>query len=133
MAFLIDSDIAIHLRDGDQAVAARLAGLKTPPVLSILSRVELEGGIVRTPRLTRERRKRVDNLLSRLAVLPFDGACADAYRHILAVTGWSRARVFDRMIAATAIVHELTLITMNGKDFSDIPDLALAIWPNPAN
>ncbi len=131
MGFLIDSDIAIHLRDGDQAVSARLRGLDAPPALSILSRVELEGGIVRVPRLARQRRKHVDNLLSRLEVLPFDGPCADAYCRILAVTGWSRARIFDRMIAATAIVHGLTLITMNGKDFSDVPGLALTIWPSP--
>jgi len=125
---LIDSDIAIHLRDGDPAVTARLDALDAPPFLSILSRIELEGGVVRRADLIAERRRRVDNLLSQLLVLPFDGPCADAYARIIAVTGWRRARIFDRMIAATALVHDLTLITMNGRDFSDIPGLSLTIW-----
>ena len=131
MGSLIDSNIAIHLRDGDQAVAEQIAGLEAPPFLSILSRVELEGGIVRKPILSARRRRHVDNLLSQLTVLPFDGPCADAYARIIAVTGWSRPRIFDRMIAATALVHDLTLITMNGRDFGDIPGLKLEIWRSP--
>ena len=132
MGYLVDSDIAIHMRDGDQAVASLMAGLDAPPFLSILTRVELEGGVVRNPHLSRRRRIAIDNLLARLVVLPFDGPCADAYGRIIAVTGWSRVRIFDRMIAATAIVHELTLITMNRRDFANIPGLSLETWPSPA-
>lgn len=65
-------------------------------------------------------------------VLDFDTRVADRYRDILAVCGYSRSRVFDRVIGATAIVHDLTLITINGADFRDIPDLKLEVWPAPA-
>ena len=34
----------------------------------------------------------------------------------------------DLLIAATAIVHELTMVTHNTRDFSRIPDLPLADW-----
>jgi tRNA(fMet)-specific endonuclease VapC len=133
LGFLLDSNIAIHLRDGQREVVARLSEFDELPFLSILSRVELEGGVVRVPHLARQRRRGVDSLLAQLSVLPFDAPCVDAYITILAATGWSRPRIFDRMIAATAIVHDLTLVTMNGRDFSDIPGLALAIWPSPKN
>lgn len=109
-----------------------MAALAAPPAISILTRVELEGGIARTPDLALVHRANIDALLSHLAVIAFDGPCADAYGRVLAVTGWSRARIFDRMIAATALAHDLTLITMNGKDFNDIPGLRLTIWPSPA-
>ena len=33
------------------------------------------------------------------------------------------------MIAAQAIARNLTLVTMNGGDFSDIEALTLEIWP----
>lgn len=33
------------------------------------------------------------------------------------------------MIAATALVHGLVLITLNGRDFTDVPDLDLEVWP----
>jgi len=36
------------------------------------------------------------------------------------------------MIAAAALVHDLTVITMNGNDFRDVPGLKLEIWPSPA-
>ena len=131
MAQLIDTDIAIHLRDGNRSVEERVGALDALPAISILTRVELEGGIVRNPGLAAVHRANVDALLSQLSVLPFDGVCADAYARVIAVTGWSRVRIFDRMIVATALAHELTLITMNGRDFGDIPGLSLTIWPSP--
>ena len=105
---LIDTCVAIHLRDGDRAVEERVAALETLPVLSVLTRVELEGGIFLTLEFAAIHRANTDALLSRLAILPFDGACADAYAKVLAVTGWSRPKIFDRMIAATALAHDVT-------------------------
>ena len=32
------------------------------------------------------------------------------------------------MIVATALVHDLTLVTMNGADFNDIAGLKLEVW-----
>jgi predicted nucleic acid-binding protein len=129
---LIDSNIAIYLRDRHAEVSGRIQALPTLPAISSVTAVELEGGVVRAPELSAMRRARVDALVTELAVLPFDGLCAEQYGRIVAATGWSRPRIFDRMIAATALVHDLTLITMNGGDFSDIPDLKLEIWPIPA-
>jgi tRNA(fMet)-specific endonuclease VapC len=129
---LLDTDVAIHWRDGNREVEDRIAGLSICPSISILTQVELEGGVVRAPELASIRRANVDAMLAAIRVLPFDYPCALAYREILAVTGWARARIFDRMIAATAIVHGLTLITMNGPDFDDIAGLKLETWPSPA-
>ena len=78
------------------------------------------------------RRDAVDLLLATFPVLPFDADAMRAYRGIVASVGFSRRKVADRMVAATAIAHDLTLITMNGKDFSDIPGLPLTIWSSPA-
>ncbi len=83
------------------------------------------------PALAARRRAAVDILLAVLPVLPFDAACLAAYRQIVETAGFSRRKVIDRMIAATALVHHLSLITLNRRDFADVPGLDLEVWPSP--
>jgi predicted nucleic acid-binding protein len=128
LSSLIDTNIAIHLRDRDPWVLTRYAGLSESPALSIISIVELEGGIVGRPELAPARRASLDLLLPRFEIIDFDNKAAAAYSAIIAVTGYSRPRLLDRMIAATAIVHDRVLITANGSDFRDIPGLKLEVW-----
>ncbi len=47
------------------------------------------------------------------------------YRRIVEANAFSRRKVADRMTAATALSHDLTLVTLNGRDFRDVPDLKL--------
>lgn len=128
---LIDTNVAIYLRDLDPATLGRVRTLPAMPVISILSWVELENGVVAEPKSARQRRISLDRLLARLAVIDVDPPVVAAYRAIVAATGFSRRRVIDRLIAATAIVHDLTLITINAADFRDIPGLKLEPWPAP--
>ena len=128
MAFLLDTNVAIHLRDGDIVTIARIEKLPLLPILSVISRVELEGGVYSRPDLSEKRRVAVDLMFARLVVLDFDSASAKVYGGIIAAIGFSRRKLVDRMIAATAIVHNLTLITMNSDDFTDVPGLKIESW-----
>jgi len=130
--YLVDTNVAIELRDGSPAISARMATLTSRPSMSLLTLVELEGGVYSRPELLRSRRNAVDALLGRLSVEPFDARTIAAYGRIVAVYGFSRRRILDRLIAATAIVNDLTLITINADDFRDIPGLKLEVWPAPA-
>lgn len=132
MPHLIDTDVAIHLRDQTSAVVQRVSELDGRPLLSIVSQVELENGVYRDDRFKDIRRNAVDLLLANFTILPFDAAAMRAYRGIVANVGFSRRKVADRMVAATAVAHGLTLITMNGRDFGNIPGLSLTIWPSLA-
>ena len=42
--------------------------------------------------------------------------------------GFSRRLVVDRMIAATALANDLSLATLNPRDFRDIPGLKIEDW-----
>ncbi len=128
MAFLLDTDVAIHLRDGDEAVTAKVAALTGAILLSVVSRVELEGGVYRDAAQACVRRPRLDAILATLPVLAFDDTDADAYRKIVESAGYSRRKILDRMIAAQALVHRATLVTRNATDFQDIPGLDLLVW-----
>ena len=129
---LIDTNIAIFIMNGAEEVLQRLSALSSMPLISLVSRIELEGGVFAETDAVARRRERVDALLKRLAVLPCDEEVVVAYADIVSVLGFSRRRVFDRLIAATALVNDLTLVTANGLDFRRVPGLKLEVWPAPA-
>ena len=126
---LLDTSVAIYLRDQHLAIQERVAALSDNKAISLVTLVELEGGVVREPRYAAARRELLDALVRSVDILPFDQAIVSVYAEILGRTGFSRPRILDRLIAATAIVHDLTLVTINGPDFRDIPALKLEVWP----
>jgi|ERR1035437_9705881 predicted nucleic acid-binding protein len=118
----------IHLRDGDDVIRERIAALDDAVVLSVVTRVELEGGVHRDPADASLRRARLDTMLGAIPTLAFDDSAADAYGAIVARAGYSRRKLLDRMIAAQALVHRATLATMNAEDFADIAGLQVLAW-----
>jgi len=128
VAWLLDTNVVIHLRDGDRAILDRVASLDGAILMSIVTRVELEGGVYREPQHSATRRARLDVILAAIPTLAFDSPAADAYGSIVAHSGYSRRKLLDRMIAAQALVHRATLVTMNADDFSDVAGLDLLMW-----
>ena len=43
MAFLLDTNVAIQLRDGDPLITQKVAALQGAVLISLVTRVELEG------------------------------------------------------------------------------------------
>ncbi len=109
-------------------VTAKVAALTGAILLSVVSRVELEGGVYRDIAQASVRRPRLDAILAALPVLAFDDTAADAYRKIVESAGYSRRKILDRMIAAQALVHRATLVTRNAADFRDVPGIDLMVW-----
>jgi predicted nucleic acid-binding protein len=128
MAYLLDTNVVIHLRDGDRAVLDHVAALDGAVLMSIITRVELEGGVYRDPAHAAIRRARLDVILGAIPTLAFDPPAADAYAAIVAQAGYSRRKLLDRMIAAQALVHRATLVTRNADDFADIAGLTVLAW-----
>lgn len=128
MSYLLDTSVAIALRDADPKHRPGIEALGPDLAISIITRIELEGGVRREPGLAAARLARLDVLLGGLEVVAFNEEAADAYRIILETTGFSRRKTLDRMIAAQAIIKGATLVTLNGADFSDIPELKLLAW-----
>jgi tRNA(fMet)-specific endonuclease VapC len=123
---LLDTDVVIHLRDGDVWIEDQVAGLTPPFFVSAISRVELENGAGRAS--DEKRRALLDQVLAYVVTLDFGAAEIEAYRCIIEATGYSRRKTADRMTAATALAHGLTLVTLNGRDFRDVPGLELVEW-----
>lgn len=128
MAYLIDTNIAIHARDGTDKVLDHLAQHDGEVLLSALSLAELQRGIYRDSKFTAIRQTRLEILLRGLPVLPFDVPAAIAYGRIIAQCGWAKGRDYDRMIAAHAISSGCVLVTNNEADFRDITGLSIESW-----
>ena len=132
MAFLIDTNIAIHAIDGLRSVLDKLKQHNGVVILSALSLVELQLGIYKSQEGSSFRLVRLKGILQSIPVLPFDQAAAESYGQIIAQIGWVRSRDFDRMIGAHALVTSSILVTANTADFSDIPGLTIEDWTDAA-
>jgi tRNA(fMet)-specific endonuclease VapC len=128
VAYLLDTNIAIHARDGTDAVLDKLVEHDGEVLLSALSLAELQRGLYKDAAFTGIRQVRLEVLLRGIPVLPFDAFAAQAYGRIIAQCGWARGRDYDRMIAAHAISSGSVLVTDNMADFSDVPGLTIENW-----
>jgi tRNA(fMet)-specific endonuclease VapC len=128
MSFLLDTDtVSIHLRR-DHALASRFVQYCGQLHISTLSWGELSSWAYK--RDTVKRLRIVDEIRPQLQVLAFDEECAEEFgklRGPLLRQGIVIPTV-DLMIAATARVHGLTLVTHNTADFTRVPDLQLEDW-----
>ncbi|MEI7932331.1 MAG: PIN domain-containing protein [Alphaproteobacteria bacterium] len=125
---MLDTSVAIELRDNNDLVRSRVGALDEVPSLSIMTRIELEGGVWRDPTIGIDRERRLDTLLDAFKILPFDEDEAAAYREIIKAVGFSRRKIVDRMIASQALVVGAILVTLNPDDFKDIPGLQVLAW-----
>ena len=129
---IIDTNIAIDLRDAEPETARLVSALDGPPALAMISRIELESGVYRDPAHVLLRRRLLDRLLATVPVVMFSVEDIAAYGRMIATLGHDRQRTLDRLIAAQAIVRDATLITRNGKDFRKIDGLKFIEWETPS-
>ncbi len=94
--------------------------------MSAISIGELHYGISASPDVftQMQRRQRVQGILERFELLPFDVVTAEYYgalATLVRIHGRNpRPRRLDLQIAATAARHGLRLLTRNGGDFSGL-------------
>lgn len=125
MSYLLDTNVISELRKGarcDRAVASWFAGVPEDSIyLSVLVIGEIRRGIERVRRRDPQSAQTLERWLRRVIrehssrLIPVDQEIAEE---------WGRLNVpdplpvIDGMIAATALVHNLTVVTHNIKDIA---------------
>lgn len=129
MKYLLDSDIVADALKGLDPAVALVRRLSVDGLaISVITYSELYSGILTSydpPRAERVFR----GFLRSVRVLPISRAVAAVDARIRADLRLRkrdfRHRTLDLLIAAAAIHHQLTLVTRNKKDYTDITGLAL--------
>jgi tRNA(fMet)-specific endonuclease VapC len=129
MAYLIDSDWVIdHLSEVEEAVELLSHLVADGIAISIITYMEVYQGILRSPN-KEQARAQFEAFLDAVPILPFSLAlarrCAQLRQTLKAQGKRVNSRALDLVIAATALEHDLILVTRNTHDYADIADLKL--------
>ncbi|MBI4491778.1 MAG: PIN domain-containing protein [Chloroflexi bacterium] len=130
MKFLLDTDTCVFWLRGQTPVRDRLVREGSPTVaISIITLAELRYGAACSAR-PEANHQAIDAFLSGIALLGIDPATARAFADIKAGLRAEGRLIedFDLVIAATATVHGLTLVTNNVEHFGRVSNLRLENW-----
>ncbi len=135
MSYLIDTNVLSELRrrDPDANVVRWVADRPaTTLYLSVLTLGELRKGVEGLPEGPR-RRRLIDWLEVELPayfagrIVPVDAAVAERWGRLQAQAGRPLPAI-DSLLAATALTHDLTLVTRNRKDFQHLELRVIDPW-----
>jgi predicted nucleic acid-binding protein len=130
MAYLFDTDAISELLRPKPS-RAYVSWLRSVPredqFVSAVTVGELYQGAFRSSALERHLKNIEERILPAVTVLPYDAATARTYGRIRAILEGKGKPLADAdlQIAATALYHDLTLVTGNLKHFQRVPDLML--------
>ncbi len=131
MRLLLDTNTCIEILRGRNAlVLARYAGFARQDIaLSAIVRSELLAGALLSAK-PESNRQAAEAFCALYPCLPFDAAAADIHAlwHARLRRLGTPIGSNDLMIAATALVHGLTIVTHNTSEFARIEGLAVEDW-----
>jgi tRNA(fMet)-specific endonuclease VapC len=130
--WMLDTNTCSYvLRRHPLAVKARFDQIG-PDHLAISTVVlaELLFGAARHPTKGVEIRQDIDDMASRLAVMPWSARAADEYSQLRTFLERQGTPIgtMDMMIAAHALAENAVLVTNNLREFSRVPNLRLENW-----
>lgn len=127
MAFLLDTDWAIHALNGQEMAGRTLRHLRNARIeVSIVTIAELYEGAFRSPN-PQAQLMNIRHFLSAYRRRPIDDSVAETFAEVRSTLRRRGALIPDPdlVIAATALVHDLTVLTSNTRHFQRVPDLKL--------
>ena len=136
--YLLDTDILLHLWQGNQSVKERLLEADdTEVAITAITKAEILR--VRCENLLKandatlvvkaqQRFTRTEQLLSELSVIPFDENAASQFDRLQRVTKLKKIGRADLLIASIALANAAILVTRNLRHFRQVPDLRVENW-----
>lgn len=128
--YLLDTNVCVGLLKAQPAITGKLTAV--PPnalYLCAVVKAELYYGARASQHIARNLAT-LQTFFGPYVSLGFDDGCAERYGELRADLRRTGQLIGpnDTMIAATALVHKLTLVTHNTREFSRVPGLGLEDW-----
>jgi tRNA(fMet)-specific endonuclease VapC len=135
MHYLLDTCVISDFVKGDAATTVRFRN--TPPTdiaISAITVMELRYGLAINPQRARKVEPIISGILSSVTILPFGLAEAEKSAEIRAVLKSQGQPIgaYDVLIAATALAHQLIMVTANQWEFERVPGLSIENWRQAA-
>lgn len=132
MASLVDSDMVIDFLADDPQTITLFDTLSADGIfVSIISYMETFQGVIDNG-LSPEEQDKFTAFFAAVPVLPLSPVIAIRCAHVRSALKQQgkniRRRALDLLIAATALEHDLELVTHNEDDYKDIPNLRRYQW-----
>ena len=131
MTYLLDTNVCIRVLNGSSAsVIDRLKRVDPSEIgTCAVVRAELIFGARKSTHVA-ENLRLVETFFEPFVCLPFDETAADAYGSIRADLERAGRPIGpnDLLIAATALAHDLTVVTHNISEFGRVPGLKVDDW-----
>jgi predicted nucleic acid-binding protein len=123
MPYLVDTDVLVDVSRNNEAAIDFIDHLDDSWSLSLITALELVVG-ARNKKEVFE----IDQLIASYSAIPLNVEIGNsAYALLRQFAKSDGLRVFDSLIAATALENKLTLVTRNKKHFQMISDLKLLV------
>jgi len=133
--YLLDTNACIRVLNGTSTpLIARMRSHAPSEIrVSSVTRAELLYGARRSARVA-ENLRLLAAFFAPLVSLPFDDSCAERYGALRASLAASGRPIGpnDLLIAATALAHDVTLVTHNLREFSRVAGLKIEDWERGA-
>jgi toxin FitB len=131
--YLLDTNVVSELRRARPhgAIVAWMGSIADQHLhVSVVTLGELQAGVEITREQDPAKAAEIESWIDRIAilynVLPLDGACLRAWARLMHRK--SDDLMMDALIAATASVHDLTVVTRNVRDFRRLGAPTLDPW-----
>lgn len=129
--YLLDTNIVSYWLRGDRKVIEQIKShAPSELALSAITLAEILYGIEKSPAKKRERRHKIQQIVSLLHLYSFEEKAAREYAVVRSELEKSGRTISERdtQIAAVALAHQLTIVTHNVKEFGRVARLKVEDW-----
>ncbi len=131
MRYLLDTCVISDFIKGEAGTQTRLK--QTPPAdiaVSSITVMELRYGLALNPQRAQKVEPTIASFIASVTILPFDTTEAEQTAQLRAILKSQGQPIgaYDVLIAATALQHNLLMVTANQREFDRVPGLRTENW-----